>query len=192
LTLEQIKTLDAGYSWTNDDGATYPFRGLGIHVPTLEEVFQALPHTRLVIEIKPSSPEVAASVCRSILKFGREEKVLAASFHQEAMDRFRQECPAVATAATVREALLFFQLTRFYLDFLVDPEAEALQVPEAFRDMDVLTPRFLSGARRFNIQVHVWTVNEIEDLKRIASRGVDGIVTDYPDRLLEMLGRKLH
>jgi len=40
------------------------------------------------------------------------------------------------------------------------------------------------------MQVHVWTVNETEDMKRLIALGVDGIVTDYPDRLLTVLGRQ--
>jgi glycerophosphoryl diester phosphodiesterase len=190
LTLEQVRDLDAGYRWTDDEGATFPFRGLGIQIPTLEEVLSSLDGVRFVMEIKPPSTEVAASLCRIIREHGKEGNILVSSFHQEAMETFRELCPTVATGATPKEALLFYQLNRFRLDFLQEPEAEALQVPQAFGDIDVLTPRFLSGARKFNIQVHVWTINGVDEMKRLVRTGVDGIMTDYPDRLLEVLGRQ--
>jgi glycerophosphoryl diester phosphodiesterase len=189
LTLEQIKRLDAGYTWTNDGGATFPYRGQGIQVPTLEETFTVSAGSRFVIEIKPPSAEVAASLCQNIRDLEMEEYVLVSSFHQDAIDKFREECPTVATGATLREGMFFYQLNRFRLDFLQQPEAEALQVPQEFGGMDVLTPRFLSVARKFNIQVHVWTINDVDDMKRLVALGVDGIMTDYPDRLMEVLGR---
>ncbi len=52
LTLDEIKNLDAAYDWTIDDGKTFPYRGQGIQVPTLDEVFQRFPNMRYVIEIK--------------------------------------------------------------------------------------------------------------------------------------------
>jgi glycerophosphoryl diester phosphodiesterase len=121
-----------------------------------------------------------------------EERVLVSSFHQRAMSRFRKDCPTVATGATPREAWLFYQLNRFHADFLQTLDSQALQVPATFRDMDVLTPRFLNRARQLNLQVHVWTINDIDEMKRLVALGVNGIMTDYPDRLLELMGRYPH
>jgi glycerophosphoryl diester phosphodiesterase len=191
LTLEQIKALDAGNRWTNDDGATFPCRDLGIEVPTLEEVLSELPNARFVIEIKPPSIDVASSLCRIVRDLGMEENVLVSSFHGEVVDELRRSCPSVATGATAREAFSFYQLNRFRLDFMQTPVAEALQVPPTFGGMDVLTPRFLSAAKKFNLQVHVWTVNDVDDMKRFVALGVGGIMTDYPDRLMGVLGREL-
>jgi glycerophosphoryl diester phosphodiesterase len=191
LTLEQLKTLDAGYTWTNDNGATFPFRGVGIQVTTLDEVLTSLPGIRLVTEIKPPSSEVAIALCRLLRDRAMQDNVLVASFHQEAMDAFRQACPTVATGATPREALFFYQLNRFHLDVFQKPEAEALQVPRSVGDTNVLTPRFLSGARKFNMRVHVWTINAVDDMMELVRLGIDGIMTDYPDRLMKVLGRRL-
>ena len=52
-TLTELKELDAGYHWSADGGETYPFRGKGMRIPTLEEVLEAFPKTRLNIDIKP-------------------------------------------------------------------------------------------------------------------------------------------
>jgi glycerophosphoryl diester phosphodiesterase len=189
LSLEQIKELDAGYNWTEDDGATFPFREVGIEVPTLEEIFSSITGVRFVMEIKPPSTDVATSLCRSIRDHGMETKVLVSSFHQDAMDTFRESCPTVATGATPKEAMFFYQLNRFGLDFLQRPKAEALQIPPKLGDTDVLTPRFLTAAKELNIQVHVWTINDVNEMQKLIDLGVGGIMTDYPDRLLDVLGR---
>lgn len=58
MSFAEIRELDAGYYWTDDDGATYPYRGLGFQVPTLEEMFQRYPEMRMNIEIKQETPSM--------------------------------------------------------------------------------------------------------------------------------------
>jgi glycerophosphoryl diester phosphodiesterase len=112
-----------------------------------------------------------------------------ASFDHEPMLAFREACPEVATSATMREGLAFYNLDRLGLQSLFRSPAVAFEFPEYFRDIHVVEPRLLEIARSFNVRVQVWTVNEEPDLARMLSMGVDGIVTDYPDRLLRLMGR---
>jgi glycerophosphoryl diester phosphodiesterase len=60
-------------------------------------------------------------------------------------------------------------------------------VPERFGDRTVVTPAFVRGVHRQGLDVHVWTVNEREDMDRLLDWGVDGIVTDRPDTLGQLL-----
>jgi glycerophosphoryl diester phosphodiesterase len=62
-------------------------------------------------------------------------------------------------------------------------------VPEYRSGLHVLTRRFVDAAHNRNLQVHAWTINEQDDMRRLIGLGVDGIITDYPDRLLQLLGR---
>jgi glycerophosphoryl diester phosphodiesterase len=105
------------------------------------------------------------------------------------MAAFRDACPEIATSATLREGLAFYQLDRFRLGSLFRSPALAFQFPEYFGEIHVVRPRFLEAARSFNVRVQVWTVNDEKDLARMLAMGVDGIVTDYPDRLLRLMGR---
>ena len=110
LTLTELKSLDAGYRWTADDGRSYPYRGLGITIPTLEEVLNAFPDVRLNIDIKPQDPGVVEPFCLMLREFGKQERVMVGSFHDDQLRRFRSLCPEVATAAGVAETRLFFLL----------------------------------------------------------------------------------
>lgn len=67
--------------------------------------------------------------------------------------------------------------------------AEAIQIPEYSGDLHVATERLVKAAHSHNLEVHVWTVNDIEDMQRLLDIGVDGIITDRPDRLLELVGQ---
>ncbi len=189
LTLAQIKALDAGYTWSADGGQTYPYRGQGITIPTLEELLEAFPGVRLNIDIKPQEPKVVSLFARTLGRYRRVDDVLVGSFHDDQLYRFRRLCPQVATAAGVRETTVLFVLNLLRLGACYQPRANAFQVPEYNGWLHVVTPGFVRAAHAHNMEVHVWTVNEPADMKRLLAWGVDGLITDYPDRLIEIIGR---
>jgi glycerophosphoryl diester phosphodiesterase len=189
FTLDELKALDAGYNWSPDDGGTFPYRGQSITVPTVEEVFAAFPTTPLNIEIKQAEPSITKPFCQLIRDYGMVDKVLVASFHQETMNEFRLECPEVATAAGEREVTVLFVLSKIYLDATYSPASQAVQVPEYRSGLHVLTTRFIDAAHDRNLQVHAWTIDDVDDMQRLIDLGVDGIITDYPDRLMDLIGR---
>ncbi len=189
LTLADLQALDAGYYWTADGGQTYLFRGQGITIPALEEVFQAWPQMRMNIEIKQVDPPIAQSFCDLLRRYELTDQVLVASFHQVAMDDFRAACPEVATSATEAEVRAFFYRYLAFLGRTYTPPAGlfAIQAPEYSSGFHVLTSRFVRTAHHRSLDVHAWTINETDEMARLISAGVDGIITDYPDRLLELL-----
>jgi glycerophosphoryl diester phosphodiesterase len=189
LTLAELKRLDAGYNWTSDGGLSYPFRGLGITVPTLEEVISALPNMRLNIDIKPEDPAAVAPFCQILRRYSKLNGVMVGSFHNHQLRRFRELCPEVATAAGVSETELFYGLTLMSLSGIFQPRANAFQIPEYQGSLHVVTERFVKNAHAHNMEVHVWTVNEVDDMRRLLDWGVDGLISDYPDRLMSLLGR---
>lgn len=189
LTLAELRKLDAGYRWTNDGGRTHPFRGHGIRIPTLEEVFLRLPAQRLNLEMKRVEPVLAQPLCALIRRSGMTQRVLVASMDVATIEAFRRTCPEVATSMSRTEALTFFGLQRARLDAVYSPPVQALQVPYFFGDSLVPTPEFIAAARRKNFKLQVWTINDDERMRELIGLGVDGIVTDRPDRLLALLGR---
>jgi glycerophosphoryl diester phosphodiesterase len=190
LTLAELKTLDAGYHWSPErKGESFPYRGKGITIPTLEEVFQKFPDYRINIEIKQESPSIAQALCDLIVRYEKQEQVLVVSFSGQAIREFRASCRDVVTAGYPSEIRTFYIFYRLFLAGLYRPYADAFQVPEYSDDLHLVTKRFIDDAKRKNLEVHVWTVDETEDMRRLLNLGVDGIITDRPDRLLTLLGR---
>jgi glycerophosphoryl diester phosphodiesterase len=188
LSLRAIAELDAGYRFEDETGA-FPYRATGISIPTLAEVLTRFSDRRLNLEMKDFDPALARSLCDALRRYGATERTLVASFGHEPMTEFRRACAEVATSATFREGFVFYQLQRLRLSRLFGSPALAFELPEYFGELRVVAPPFLALARSRNLRVQVWTVNEENDLKRFLEMGVDGIVTDYPDRLLRLLGR---
>jgi glycerophosphoryl diester phosphodiesterase len=190
-TLVELKQLDAAHRWSPDKGQTFPLRDKGVKIPTLLEVFKAFPQTKINLEIKESRSSTIRSICRSIRDHEMTNKVVVASFDTEALKEFRRLCPQVATSAGASEARLFFGLQKAYLEAAYSPDAQVLQVPETLEDLRIVNKRFIDAAHARNMRVQVWLINDVTSMQRLLELGVDGIMTDYPQRLLELL-KKYH
>lgn len=189
MTLAEIKALDAGYDWSNDGGQTFPYRGMGITIPTLEEIFQTFPEYHMTIEIKKTENSMAVPFCEMIRSYGMQDKILVASFLDERMSEFRQACPEVATSSARQETTIFVLLSKVFLGRLYSPYFYALQVPEESSSITVMTSQFVRAAHERNLRVEPWTIDDPEQMETYIEWGVDGIITDRPDLMLEILGR---
>ncbi|HNN14168.1 MAG TPA: glycerophosphodiester phosphodiesterase [Anaerolineales bacterium] len=189
MTLDEIKQLDAGYDWSPDNGSTFPFRGQGLKVATLEEVFSAFPDKRMTIEIKKTNISMTKPFCDLIREHSMQDKVLVASFHDDRLKEFRMECPEVATSSAKNETTLYVLLTKVFLGSFYSPKFYSLQVPEESGGITVMTESFVQAAHASNLAVEPWTINDEETMRKFIEWGVDGIITDRPDILLDVLGR---
>ncbi len=77
--LKDLEALDAGYRFSRDGGKSYPYRGQDIRIPTLKEIFDALPRTRFIVEIKQARPSIVKRVFEEVRRAGKEEAVLLAT-----------------------------------------------------------------------------------------------------------------
>ncbi len=192
LTLAELKQLDAAYKWSNDGGQTYPYRGKGIQVPTLDELFEKFPQMRYVIEIKLTANPMETPTCDLIRKYNMQNRVLIASFHDEAMKNFRAVCPEVATSASRGEVTRYVLLGKAFLWGFYVPKFQTVQPPwnpEDSLNIPIMTKRFIWESHAKNVRVEPWTVDDPELMKRYIEWGVDGIITDRPDLMVEILGR---
>ncbi|RLT45533.1 MAG: glycerophosphodiester phosphodiesterase [Chloroflexi bacterium] len=189
FSLAELQQLDAAYDWSADGGQSNPFRGTDVRVPALQEVLAAFPEMRMIIEIKQEAPALGMPLCTLLAAHNMQQKVLVAAFSAVAIADFRKACPQVATAASQREVVTFYLLNLVFVGAAYSPPFSALQVPERRSGLQLITPSFASTAHLKQLHLHVWTVNETDDMRRMIDAGVDGIITDYPDRLLALLNR---
>lgn len=187
FTLADLRQLDAGYEFSPDNGQTFPFRGQGIGIPTLEEVFAAFPDMRINVEIKQSDPPIEAAVLEVIERAGAQQRVLVGSEYDDVMARFRSLAPDIATSAATNEVRNFYLAQLLRVSAIYRPLADAFQVPEYSGSTHVVTPSFVDAAHHHGVKVHVWTVNDAETMQRLLDIGVDGIITDRPDVALEVV-----
>ncbi|HEY8326361.1 MAG: glycerophosphodiester phosphodiesterase [Ktedonobacterales bacterium] len=187
-TLADLQRLDAGYHFTPDGGQTHPFRGQGVRIPTLREVFERFPTLLINIDLKETQEGKEAALWRTIQQAQAIHRVIVGSFVCASLRRFRQFTHGVIpTSACPGEVASFLLRQRLRATRGLRPAYMAFQVPEVRSGVRVVSPAFVRAAHGHDLAVHVWTVNERADMERLLDWGVDGIMTDRPDTLAEVL-----
>ncbi len=181
MTVAQLKELDAGYNFTPDDGATYPYRGQGVTIPTLNEALTAFPNYRINIEIKDDERRAAEKLAEIIRAREAQKRVIVVSFHDDPLAYFRKLLPGAATAAGPDETRNFYILSLLHLGRFHRPHADAYQVPPNKGRAHFDRRQFIDSAHKMNQQVHFWTINDEEEMRHLLELGADGIMTDRPD-----------
>ncbi|MBO3287236.1 glycerophosphodiester phosphodiesterase [Paenibacillus sp. FSL M8-0228] len=174
ITLEELNKLDAG-GWFGEK-----FRGE--RVPMLDELLelaQSSSNTIINLELKNSIylyPGMEEEVIAAVKRFGLEQQVIISSFNHESLALCAQLAPEIKTGA-------------LYIEIMVRPSEYATQfgVTALHAYKQVVTPEAVSEALALGVVYHPWTVNEPEEMKRLLEAGVNGIITDYPDRLAHLL-----
>ena len=186
MTVAELKALDAGYHFT-EDGVTYPWRGRGVTIPTLEEMLREFPDTVFLLEIKYPEPDFVNTVLEVVDAAGARGRVLIESFHDAVVQRAREAAPDVPTSYGQGELIRFALAQRLGVGAFVRPVGDILAMPEWYSGIRVVNPGLARLARKKGIQLHVWTINDEDSMIRIIGLGADAVITDYPDRLQRVL-----
>lgn len=191
MMLHDVRSLDAGYRFTPDGGATYPYQGRGVQVPELGEVFREFPDHKVNIDIKEEQLGVEAALLKTITDACAGNRVLVVSEMPVVVERFRRlSRGGISTGASRREIAVFYRLSRLRLEFLLRPAYDALQVPAEYGGCEVVTPRFVQAAHNRGVRVDVWTIDDPEEMRRLLDLGADVIMTNRPEVLGEVLGKR--
>jgi glycerophosphoryl diester phosphodiesterase len=194
LTLAELQQLDNAYWWSpgrvvDHEVGPWPRRGQGIGIATLREVLERFPGVLLNLDIKETAPAVPGyeqALASLLREYGRADDVMVASFHDVATERFSALAPEIGTSGGTGAVAEFFFAVREGRD----PPATrhvALQVPPTYEDTVIVDSQFVAAAHEMGLAVHVWTIDEADEMQRLISLGVDGIVTDRPSVLAGVL-----
>lgn len=209
-TLEELKKLDQGYHFkgVNELEGTYPFRGKGLKIQSLEEILTNYPKTKFNMDIKDRFSKAPEILARKIKELDSEDRVMVGSFHHMQLERFRLNSGAPTSASPI-EVLRFRHKIREWIrknknfDYSQELKLEqedilgealpyfALQIPEKVIFLRAFKgPKFFSVSHMLDIAIHVWTVNDPGDMFRLLDWGVDGIFSDNPSILQEIVDFK--
>lgn len=193
FTLAELKRFDAGYTFTSDGGRTYPFRGKGVQMATLNEALESCPDQRFNVDLKSKNPEIVQAFNSTVQRHGAEDRVLCASFHLKNLQMMRRENPRILTSLTTLEVLplLFRQKIGLLGSSLNLGRTAVFQVPVRQWGIQVITDEFIAAFHDRNAVIQVWTINDEQTMRDLFSMGVDSIMTDDPTtviRVAEELG----
>ena len=204
MTHAELRQLDNAYWWVEGEVVApgrpddhYVHRGkapgdASFGIATLREVLEEFPTTFLNLDIKQTAPAVEPYeqlVADLLEEFARTDDVIVASFDDRATDAFGAISPDVHTSCGTLLTTVIWQAVQ---DDKPLPETrhKALQVPAAFGEIVVVDERFVERAHDHGLAVHVWTIDEPDEMERLIDLGVDGIMTDRPSVLEAILQRR--
>ncbi len=203
LDLADVQRLDNAYWFIPGDTVTpgrppgdYVWRGRAprdrrFGVATLDEVLANFPDVVVNLDIKRTEPEVApyeTALAELLRRHRASDRVIVASFHDAAIRRFRGLAPGVATAAATDEALRWYGSLAGGDPWV--PPAQVLQIPIDLGDQRVVTPDLVAAAHAHGLAVHVWTANDDTAMEEMLDADVDGVISDRPSMLTEVLERR--
>ncbi|WP_194408634.1 glycerophosphodiester phosphodiesterase family protein [Microbacterium cremeum] len=159
---------------------------------TLAQALDAFPTVRFNLDVKAADAatavgaEVAAHGDRVLVTSFSDARRRAALLAAQAAGRGIRPATS-AGSGTVARVLAAVSSRSDRLIARALAGVDALQVPERQGRLRLVTPRFIAAAHRHGVEVHVWTVNEPDHMRRLVAMGVDGIVTDRTDIALKTL-----
>ena len=177
-TLQELRGLDAG-SWFRTPHHEAAPSFAGERIPTIEEVlaFGREHEIGLHLEVKATGPSGAEHAIVGALRVSGEiPRSVVLSFSPSVLRRVRQLEPLVMTGF-------------LFSDRLSSPVATAVEVGarQLLPRTDRVTRELVTEAHAHDLKVVAWTADTPEEMRKLISAGVDGIITDYPDRLIELL-----
>lgn len=184
-TVAELKSFDAGYRYTNEIGE-HNFRGKGIQIPTLREVLEKITDRRLIIEIKSDEPIVEEKIASLIKEFEAQDRVMFGSQKSTILARLKKLQPRWNYCAGRDEILRTVMLLAMYLESVGSIPGSAYLIPEKDKNIQVFSERLKSELHRRGKRVLIWTVNQEEDMLRLITQGVDGLITDRPSLLYKL------
>ena len=204
LAYADLRTLDNAHWWVPGEVVApdrrddeYVHRGKAPKDPSfgiasLRDVLEELPNVFLNLDIKQTAPAVEPYeqlVADLLREFGRTDDVIVASFDDRATDAFSAIAPEVSTSCGTVMTTTIWQAVQ---DGKALPETRhhALQVPAAIGEIVVVDEQFVERAHDHGLAVHVWTIDEPDEMERLIDLGVDGVMTDRPSVLEAILQRR--
>ena len=201
LSLARLRQLDNAYWWVpgfvvapGRPAAEYPLRGRApadreLGVVTLDEVLEAFPGVVLNLDIKQTAPVVPAyeeAVVRILRSHRRTDDVIVASFNDASTEAVRELAPEIATSAGTLGVAAFWRAA--HAGEIPGPTPfVALQVPVQTAGVTVCDATLVDAAHRAGLAVHVWTIDDRDEMARLLDLGVDGIMSDVPTAAVEVI-----
>ena len=193
MSLEEIQSLDAAYNFSDSSG-NYLYRNKGYRIPSLEEVLKRFNSEKINIEIKDHRKLGLSDLFELVKKYDMEQKILFISSNYSVIKEFRKISKnKIATGASksdIKRMIYFGNLPWYKIPF------DAFQMPFYSKKVEkygLKNPKWIENMRSKGLEVHYWTIDNYEDIKKVFSIGASGVITNRPKlayKLLAQMGKR--
>lgn len=156
-------------------------------VPLAEELLSAFPEAKFNID--PKSDRSVGPLVDLLARTGSTSRVCIGSFSDRRLAEVRRRLPGVCTSAGPREVAMIKSGRPLALARRLG-RADCLQIPVGLGKIRLLTSRLTGTAHALGMPVHIWTVNDAEEIDRLLDLGIDGLMTDRLQLLKDVFERR--
>ncbi len=188
-TLTEVERLDAGCRYSRDGGRTFPFRARALRIPTLREVLLAYPELRLNIDAKTRDAALAEALVAVIRGARAVGRVCVGSAHDDQGERLRAILPEACHFLPRHAAARHLLAARAggLLEWICPGGWDVAAVPARAGAITLIDAGVVRRLHARGLAVFVWTIDDEDEMRSLIAMGVDGVMTDRPDRLARVL-----
>ena len=189
-TYSELSQFNFGYHFTDLDG-NKPFENVTVPPPRLEDIFAAFRDHKLMIEIKDrdENGKRAAEILQSLIEqYELQNQVIVVAFSEAVLDYYYEITNGeilVGISEEEAKRLVFSGLSG--MEFLFKPRAAIAAFPTESSGIKLSSKRVVNSAHRRNMGMYYWTINNKETMRMLIEAGADGLITDRPDLMQEVL-----
>lgn len=168
-----------------------PYANDTISPAKLEDIFTTFPNYQLMVELKDRGEDGkrAAELLKAMIEqYELEKRIVVVAFSDDVLSYFYEITDGQILIGTSEEATKDFVFTGLSaMEFLYRPEASVVAIPTENSGINLASKQVIKSAHRRNMAVHYWTINDKETMKALIELGADGLITDRPDLMKEVL-----
>lgn len=187
---EELLAFNFGEGFEDLDGS-FPYLEDTVHICKLEDVFDRYQDMYFTVEIKDNGERGirAGELLKEMVEeYQLEDRMIVACFDDETLTAFQGlKDNRIPVSTSQKEATRFVLTAKSLTGIFYAPEAVALQLPMEQYGINLERKHVIKSAHRHNMAIHYWTINKKDDMRTLIENGADGLMTDRPDIMLDLL-----
>ena len=191
--LSAIQKLNAGYNFLKE--GHYPYRDDQLKIPSLKDVFFRFPATNFLLDVHTDNLRAIDKIIDIVEHASMEKNIVVVSKFHNIIKGLKHKRPDWTFGAATQEVKRMVFSSFLYLDAIFPLKADVLMIPITFNSHTLLTKRVLEHVKRRKKRIWVWlhegkevlTVNSQNQFLKLMDMGVDGVFTEFPEKLYDEL-----
>jgi glycerophosphoryl diester phosphodiesterase len=177
FNLDELKNFDAAYHFL-DQSSQYQFRGKGLTILTLEEVLVEFPNSRFILDIRRDDAAHLKNIIDLIERVQAVDRAIIVSESDQVIGNCRELRADWVYGAPTNEA-------RMVLFGSMQPVSSIFMLPAKHDNTEVVNQKLIDVLHKWDRKIWVWTIDDPDDFARLKNMNVDGLFTNYPERMLK-------
>lgn len=185
-TYSELSARNAGHFFSPDGGKSFPYREKSLHIPLLKEALLKFPNHRFILDVQANALEIDKKLFQLVRELNAQNRVMIISSYGAIVQHGRLLEPRWVYGASRDEVMRSVMYASLWLESTDSMRADVYVIADRDAGVQILTDRLLTEIHRRAKKVFLLNVNTAEEAKKWFTESIDGIYTDYPDKIIAL------